>query len=51
MGDKTCTSCDGTGRLYTSSWDDEGFPCPKCTDGLPDTLLGVPSSPPLPRPT
>lgn len=27
---KMCASCNGTGRLYTSSWDDEGFPCPEC---------------------
>ena len=25
-----CRDCEGTGRLRTSGWDDEGFPCPAC---------------------
>lgn len=38
-----CGSCNGAGRLYTSSWDDEGYSCPQCqrctcglSDGHPD---------------
>lgn len=27
----SCTECEGTGRLRTSGWDGEGFPCPMCS--------------------
>lgn len=28
--EQPCQSCHGSGTLRTSSWDEEGFPCPDC---------------------